>query len=381
MIITKSVFSSADPERKYIIAIAPEALKKSGELLTLFDLWFKKYAYEIIKEIDSVTTKPRLKVFIKGLGWEGVDFLITDIYEERDCTKGCQLIINILESSKNSPHQISIRGDYKPELERQLLNLFSERAHHFLINSRLISQDSIMDNNTDIFYPPTHGIDKIFIKGLKEQYLGNYDGAIELYTEALKNNETDDNIIFALALCYKKKGNRQKYKEYIDKCMELNSSNEAYEIELGNYYLHDKLTRNKAIAIYKKYVNSAKYGDLANWNLFVANKSGFLNTEKAYAYLKTIPEYSRFYITANDLLGKFEHKKNIVSFWTKFILWSAFLITLIFLLRNLYRKDENPAENKWKIAMAILTFLSAIADTFFQKITNLINSVIVYLLS
>jgi tetratricopeptide (TPR) repeat protein len=110
---------------------------------------------------------------------------------------------------------------------------------------------------------------KLLIDANREKMLGNYDAAVALLKEILKEEGTDGTAAFELARIYEATGDEQQAVEYAEKAIELDDQNIWFQRFLAD--LFQKLNNNeRAAAVFEKIVVLEPEDDFNyyRWGLF-----------------------------------------------------------------------------------------------------------------
>lgn len=352
-------FSSVPPVMRYKVVVSPSILKKMDQLAPLVKVWFSKYGYTLVADPTLKKSGSEYIVHTRDFGAIPVDFVIEDMYSSKRSSEPAFIVMTVYERGKTTPHTIRVADNESELLERRLMNLFTFRE-----------SDPSNIGTIDYLNPSFSKLDTLYLKGLLFQNMRRYDTALAYHLKALELNKDDDAIIYAAAICYKNLGKTDQYKQFLDKAIQLNPSNEAYTIELGNYLLHRNLT-DRAIASYLQVANSAKCGDIANWNLFVAYKKAGQKKE-AYQHLKNIPTFSKYYVSAQALITKRERQLEKVTAYVKSGFFILSVAALVYLLVTIFRRKEKAPPMKWETASAMVGFIISLSGALVPQVTEFI---------
>lgn len=305
-----------------------------------------------ISGIDSVSIKPEtiLVTLITGRTIP-IDYFISDIF----LATGSSYIVSMLERGKPDPYLIEIPAD-------NFQALYKKFSEIFVLHLQQISPDEIqhylsaedMISEADMYY----------LNGLRALKSSDYSAAYKYLDSAIDCNPQHHKAYFAKALCYKYEGNNARYKAFLDEAIRRSPRNGSYLIELGNYYLHHREI-NRAIAYYRQFENNPRYYDLANWNLHIAYmRLGQSST--AISHLKTIAPESRFFISAQTIIGKHEYTRKVIKIAFFTVLPALAIFCCFLVIWNIYKRKESLADQKIQVSISAISLLTIVLQLIFK---------------
>jgi tetratricopeptide (TPR) repeat protein len=128
---------------------------------------------------------------------------------------------------------------------------------------------------------------KLLIDANREKMLGNYDAAVALLKEILKEEGTDGTAAFELARIYEATGDEQQAVEYAEKAIELDDQNIWFQRFLAD--LFQKLNNNeRAAAVFEKIVVLEPEDDFNyyRWAYFLVRAGDIKQALKVYDQLE-----------------------------------------------------------------------------------------------
>jgi tetratricopeptide (TPR) repeat protein len=136
--------------------------------------------------------------------------------------------------------------------------------------------------------------------GLAARAEGNREAAIRLLQDAVEKEPASARAHYALAICFDEMGKATESVRHVRLALAADPFHEDASIALANHFL-DEREYGKAIALYRKWLDSPKNSNLVRWNLAIAfTRLG--QPREAVSYLEQIDRQSSFYVRAQERL-------------------------------------------------------------------------------